>query len=109
MEEGPDAVAAALGRGDGERVGFDLDAPIVQGLTAGLPALADAVGGAEGPLAPLGECTLAPAGAPRPRRTHPRPPPGGVDPPRGPHNPGTTPRGLPGGHALPGPPRRGPH
>jgi arginase len=71
MEDGPDAVAAALGRDGGKRVGFDLDAPPEQALGAGLPALADAVGGAGDPLALLGECTLAPAVTAGLRRAHP--------------------------------------
>jgi arginase len=72
MEEGPGAVAEALGspRG-GERVGFDLDAPPEQALADGLPALSAAVAGAAGPLALLGECTLAPAVVAGLRSAHP--------------------------------------
>jgi arginase len=97
MEDGPDAVAAALGRGDGERVGFDLDAPMVQGLTAGLPALADAIGGAEGPLALLGECTLAPAVTAGLRRTHPGLALVWIDAHGDLNTPDTTPSGFLGG------------
>ena len=97
MEEGPDAVAAALGRGDGERVGFDLDAPLVQGLTAGLPALADAVGGADGPLALLGECTLAPAVTAGLRRAHPDLALVWIDAHGDLNTPDTTPSGFLGG------------
>ncbi|HEY7258852.1 MAG TPA: arginase family protein [Gaiellales bacterium] len=61
MEEGPGAVAAALGSDGGEWVDFDLDVPPEEGLARGLPALSAAVEAAPGPLALLGECTLAPA------------------------------------------------
>ena len=61
MEDGPGAVAEALGSDGGARVGFDLDAPPEESLARGLPALRDAVAAASGPLALLGECTLAPA------------------------------------------------
>ena len=72
MEEGPAAIAAVLwGGARGERVDFDLDAPPEQALAAGLPALADTVRGAAGPLALLGECTLAPAVTAGLRRRHP--------------------------------------
>jgi arginase len=71
MEEGPDAVLAALGGGGGERVELDLAAPPEDALVRGLPSLADAVGGATGPLALLGECTLAPAVVAGLRREHP--------------------------------------
>lgn len=61
MEDGPDAVAAALGV-DALRVEVDLDSPPPEALAAGLPRLRQAVAGAGGtPLALLGECTLAPA------------------------------------------------
>ncbi len=61
MEEGPAAVAAALGI-DAEVVEFQLEQPPTEALAAGLPRLHDAVAAAPGiPLALLGECTLAPA------------------------------------------------
>jgi arginase len=62
MEEGPAAVAAALGVTGAQVVDIDLEAPPVDALVAGLPGLHAAVAGAAGrPLALLGECTLAPA------------------------------------------------
>jgi arginase len=61
MEEGPAAVAAALGIA-AEEVEFRLEDPPAEALAAGLPRLHDAVAAAPGvPLALLGECTLAPA------------------------------------------------
>ena len=62
MEEGPAAVAAALGIAGGEVVEISLEQPPEEALAAGLPRLHDAVSAAAGvPLALLGECTLAPA------------------------------------------------
>jgi len=72
MEEGPDAVADALGAdGGGERVSFDLASPPEQGLSQGLPALTAAVAAASSPLALLGECTLAPSVVAGLRSAHP--------------------------------------
>lgn len=72
MEEGPDAVAAALGLEGATRVPFTLDGPTVEDeLAAGLPLLARAVADEERPLALLGECTLAPAVVAGVRRRHP--------------------------------------
>jgi arginase len=71
MEEGPGAVAAALGSDSGAWVDFDLDAPPEQGLAQGLPALTTAVSAESGPLALLGECTLAPAVVAGLRSAHP--------------------------------------
>jgi arginase len=72
MEEGPAAVAAALGITDAETVELALEEPPLEALAAGLPRLHDAVAAAEGvPLALLGECTLAPAVVAGMRRMHP--------------------------------------
>jgi arginase len=72
MEEGPAAVAAALGITDTETVAISLDEPPLEALAAGLPRLHDAVAAAEGvPLALLGECTLAPPVTAGLRRRHP--------------------------------------
>jgi arginase len=71
MEEGPDAVAEALGGDGGERVAFDLAAPPEEGLARGLPGLTAAVAGASEPLALLGECTLAGAVVAGLRSAHP--------------------------------------
>jgi arginase len=72
MEEGPAAVAAALGVTGAQLVDIDLEAPPVDALVAGLPGLRDAVAGAAGrPLALLGECTLAPAVVAGMRAAHP--------------------------------------
>ena len=71
MEEVPDAVAAALGGDGGERVAFDLDAPPEEGLARGLPGLTAAVARAHGPLALLGECTLAASVVAGLRAAHP--------------------------------------
>jgi arginase len=61
MEEGPAAVAAALGIAP-EVVEFQLDGPPAEALASGLPRLRDAVAAAAGiPLVLLGECTLGPA------------------------------------------------
>lgn len=65
MEEGPAAVADALGIPAAARrvVPFELDAPVDDALRAGLPRLAEAVATSSAllPVALLGECTLAPA------------------------------------------------
>jgi len=64
LEEMPEAVLAALGAADDAvRMPFDLDAPPIEALQAGLPALADTVEAHAGglPIALVGECTLAPA------------------------------------------------
>jgi arginase len=72
MEEGPAAVAAALGIDAAERVELDLDSPPPEALIAGLPRLREAIAGAGPvPLALLGECTLAPAVTAGLRRAHP--------------------------------------
>jgi arginase len=62
MEEGPAAVAAALGVTGAGVVELSLEQPPADSLVAGLPLVRDAVAAAEGvPLVLLGECTLAPA------------------------------------------------
>ncbi len=72
MEEGPAAVAAALGIDAAEHVELDIDTPPPEALIAGLPRLCDAIAGAGPvPLALLGECTLAPAVTAGLRRAHP--------------------------------------
>jgi arginase len=72
MEEGPAAVAAALGVDDAEQVEIALEAPPVEALIAGLPGVRAAVARAGGtPLALLGECTLAPAVTAGLRDAHP--------------------------------------
>ena len=73
MEEGPAAVAAALGIDDAQPVALDLQAPPVDALVAGLPGVQAAVAGAAGdmPLALLGECTLTPAVTAGLRAGHP--------------------------------------
>jgi arginase len=72
MEEGPAAVAAALGIADAEVVELSLEQPPEAALAAGLPRLHDAVAAAAGvPLALLGECTLAPAVTAGLRALHP--------------------------------------
>ncbi|MEP6640295.1 MAG: arginase family protein [Gaiellales bacterium] len=72
MEEGPAAVAAALGITGSDVVELSLEEPPLEALVAGLPRLHDAVAAADGvPLALLGECTLAPAVTAGLRRLHP--------------------------------------
>jgi len=72
MEEGPAAVAAALGVDDAEAVALDLQAPATDALVAGLPGVRAAVAGAGPmPLALLGECTLTPAVTAGLRDAHP--------------------------------------
>lgn len=72
MEEGPAAVAAALGAADAQAVELDLEAAPTDALVAGLPGVCAAVARAGGtPLALLGECTLAPAVTAGLRRKHP--------------------------------------
>ena len=72
MEEGPAAVAAALGVDDARLVDLDLDAPATDALVAGLPGVRAAVARAgERPLALLGECTLTPAVTAGLRDAHP--------------------------------------
>ncbi len=61
MEDGPAAVAAALGITGAQRVQIDLDAAPQDALATGLPGLRDAVAAASAPLVLLGECTLTPA------------------------------------------------
>ncbi|HEY2788030.1 MAG TPA: arginase family protein [Gaiellales bacterium] len=72
MEEGPAAVAAALGIDDAQTVALDLQAPPADALVAGLPGVRAAVAGAGAtPLALLGECTLTPAVTAGLRDVHP--------------------------------------
>ena len=97
MEEGPAAIAAVLGADTWWGVDFDLDAPPEEALAAGLPNLADPVRGAAGPLALLGECTLAPAVAAGLRRRHPDLALVWVDAHGDLNTPETTPSGFLGG------------
>ncbi|HSD02192.1 MAG TPA: arginase family protein [Gaiellales bacterium] len=97
MEEGPGAVAEALGAEGGEWVDFDLDAPPEQGLQQGLPALTAAVQEADGPLALLGECTLAPAVVAGLRAAHPALALVWIDAHGDLNTPATTPSGFLGG------------
>jgi arginase len=72
MEEGPGAVAAALGVDVAGRAELRLDAPPPEALREGLPRLRAAVAAAgPAPLALLGECTLAPAVTAALRDAHP--------------------------------------
>jgi arginase len=72
MEEGPAAVAAALGAEGGRTVEIDMDAPPEEALAAGLPHIQAAVADAgRRPLVLLGECTLAPAVTAGLRASHP--------------------------------------
>ena len=72
MEEGPGAVARALGADGVRSVALDLDADPEDALAAGLPDVRAAVAGADGvPLALLGECTLVPAVTAALRDAHP--------------------------------------
>jgi arginase len=72
MEEGPAAVAAALGVDDAQTVDLDLEAPATDALVAGLPGVRAAVARAGArPLALLGECTLTPAVTAGLRDAHP--------------------------------------
>ena len=62
MEEGPPAVAAALGADGVTKVELDMEAPPEDALAAGLGDIQSAVAGAgQNPLVLLGECTLTPA------------------------------------------------
>ena len=99
MEEGPDAVAAELGITDGERVSFDLDAPVDASLTDGLPRLAAAVAEAgDGPsMSLLGECPLPPAVVAGLRRRYPELVLVWVDAHGDLNTPETTPSGFLGG------------
>ena len=70
----PEAVLAVLGdSGEAVRVPFDMDAPPIEALQAGLPGLADLVEerADETPIVLVGECTLAPAVIAGMRRRHP--------------------------------------
>jgi arginase len=72
MEEGPAAVAAALGVADAETVELSLDDEPERALRAGFPRVYTAVAAAGSePLALLGECTLTPAVTAGLRRSHP--------------------------------------
>jgi arginase len=97
MEEGPGAVADVLGSGGGDWVDFDLDAPAEEGLARGLPALEAAVEAAGGPLALLGECTLAPAVVAGLRAEHPDLALVWIDAHGDLNTPATTPSGFLGG------------
>jgi len=97
MEEGPGAVAAELGSDGGAWVEFDLDGPPEEGLAGGLPALAAAVEAASGPLALLGECTLAPAVVAGLRAAHPGLALVWIDAHGDLNTPATTPSGFLGG------------
>ena len=71
MEEGPAAVAAALGE-EGTTVEMDMEAPPEDALAAGLPRVRAAVAEAgPNPVVLLGECTLAPAVTAGLRAAHP--------------------------------------
>src|SRR6185437_1762814 len=62
MDEGPPAVAAALGTDDVATVELDMAAPPEEALAAGLGDIQAAVAGAgRNPLVLLGECTLTPS------------------------------------------------
>ena len=62
MEQGPPAVAAALGADGVTTVELDMEAPPEAALAAGLGDVRAAIAGAGGgPLVLLGECTLTPA------------------------------------------------
>jgi arginase len=98
MEEGPAAVAAALGITEAEVVELRLDEPPLEALAAGLPRLCDAVAAAEGvPLALLGECTLAPAVTAGLRSLHPNLALVWVDAHGDLNTPATSPSGFLGG------------
>ena len=72
MEEGPPAVAAALGAEGAATVELDMEAPPADALAAGLPRIQEAVAAAgPNPLVLLGECTLAPAATAGLRASHP--------------------------------------
>jgi arginase len=98
MEDGPAAVAAALGVAGARIVDLDLDAPPADSLAAGLPALRAAVAGAgEAPLVLLGECTLTPAVTAGLRDSHPDLVLVWVDAHGDLNTPATTPSGFLGG------------
>src|SRR5690242_15122685 len=72
MDEGPPAVAAALGTDDVATVELDMAAPPEEALAAGLGDIQAAVAGAgRNPLVLLGECTLTPAVTAGLREAHP--------------------------------------
>jgi arginase len=72
MEEGPPAVAAALGAVGASTVELDMGEPPEDALAAGLPAIQAAVAEAgPNPLVLLGECTLTPAVTAGLRAAHP--------------------------------------
>jgi arginase len=98
MEDGPDAVASALGAGDVERVPIDLESDPEDALAAGLPDVRAAVASADGPpLVLLGECTLAPAVVAGLRDSHPGLVVVWVDAHGDLNTPETTPSGFLGG------------
>jgi arginase len=71
MEDGPAAVAAAVGA-EGTTVEMDMEAPPEDALASGLPRVRAAVAGAgPDPVVLLGECTLAPAVTAGLRAAHP--------------------------------------
>ncbi len=72
MEEGPAAVAAALGAVGASTVELDMGEPPEDALAGGLPAIEAAVAEAgPNPLVLLGECTLTPAVTAGLRAAHP--------------------------------------
>jgi arginase len=72
MEEGPAAVAGALGAHGAATVEMDMAAPPEDALAAGLPRVHAAVADAgRNPVVLLGECTLAPAVTAGLRAAHP--------------------------------------
>ncbi len=98
MEDGPDAVAAALGAGGVRRVPLDLEAGPEEALAAGLPGVRAAVAGAgDSPLVLLGECTLAPAVTAGLRDGHPALALVWIDAHGDLNTPETTPSGFLGG------------
>jgi arginase len=98
MEEGPAAVAAALGITGSDVVELSLEEPPLEALAAGLPRLHDAVAAADGiPLALLGECTLAPAVTAGLRQLHPNLVVVWVDAHGDLNTPATSPSGFLGG------------
>ena len=100
LEEMPEAVLAVLGESDeAVRVPFDMDAPPIEALQAGLPGLADLVEerADETPIVLVGECTLAPAVIAGMRRRHPAIALVWIDAHGDLNTPETTPSGFLGG------------
>ena len=72
MEQGPPAVASALGAEGASTVEVDMESPPEDALAAGLPRVQAAVADAgPNPVVLLGECTLAPAVTAGLRASHP--------------------------------------